>query len=245
MSDSRQGRSGRSGQRRQTGNSASRGTTTANRFPASPYAELPELPLHMNKGDVDVVHTLIDDVWGQSPAAAIALTHFIAAHSGKFCGYAMQRRTRFLECCWPSPAATASAIQYLRAASQMDGIEAEATARLDMAELKVLRYFFGQNISWQAVIDSLQIVAMEFAQLAEDGAKREGSARIMLATILLEQSRTKKGTEQTTLYERAVIQMQLAIALLGAGYAVPGISELLPANTGSHADGQRSVPATS
>jgi hypothetical protein len=221
--------------RRSTGRRGTRPTTPgisrdtlANRFPTNTaYGDLPELSLA--EGEVITLDRVLEQMTSAGQEAmvpAIALTFWIAAFRGKSSGHAMRHGTILLRQIAPSEAATASAKWYLHFARQMDNAEALATARLVQAEGLLLDYINGRKISLARLADTLEVIATHF-QALPGCAKLEGGARAMLALVQLRQSSSATGSTDPQFYGESISTMRIAIKMLGEGYDVPNVSQIL------------------
>lgn len=201
-----------------------------NRFPSTPYAELPVLQI--DKGGVSTVLSILDTMThGEAKVAAIALAYVIANHQGDQTGYALKKFTDFTLAIGPVQIATTSAQRYLDLAPQMDSRKAEATAELCWTELQVLRYLQGGAVNWKALTSTLEFAASRFREY--DCTKREGSARSLLAFIHLvhwQQLQAKRNVPEgqaTAVYRRMMEELTSAIVLIGTGYAIKGATEMV------------------
>jgi hypothetical protein len=200
----------------------------ANRFPTdTPYDDLPELTL--SEGDVVTIFEVLDKMASSGQDAivpAITIASWLAMFKGRSSGHAARRRTTFLRRTAPSGAASHSAQQYQVLATQMDNPEAEATARLVESEELVLRYIYGEQISLKRLEDSLLLVATQFNSLP--GCKKlEGGARAMLAFVQLRRSDSSNGPRDERVYTRSLRNMQAAIELLGHGYDISNVGQIV------------------
>jgi len=204
------GRTG-DGQQRQRNGSGGRNVTWR-----IPVDERPPFPF--DQGQTAQVFNCLPTLLKDSQGAALAAVIFLAMHQPhRYQGRALNDRTRLLTQCTPNPASLASASEAAQEMSKADAAEDSLSADQVYYDQQFMLLASGRrpNHSPQKIANEQLAIAEGFRELRHP--RREASARIMAATILLVEQRD---------FKRAHEEAVKFVTLIGVAYPDETMIEL-------------------
>ncbi len=151
---------------------------------SAPLAQRPQLSL--SKGDIALMLDRAYDLQTISPAAAVALMDFVCQHNSDHRGSARARLTALLQQVYPQRSAITSAEIGREEAVQAG--DDQLTAHLSQIEIDFLSFMHGLR-SRRSTLPQLaeRLTKLADALDSRDSLRRQASARIILADIMLRQ----------------------------------------------------------
>jgi len=196
-------------------------TERSSRHQASWTIPLRERPDFLfDEGQTSQLFNCLPTLISDSPGAALGTVIFLGMHqSHRYQGRALNDRTRLLTQFVPNPASLSAASEASLEMAGAASIEDILSADLTFYDQQFLLLASGQwsYIAPMKMVNELLAIAEQFVQEHHPHPRREASARIMAAAILMVELRD---------FTRANEEMVKAIALIGVAYPDATMIEL-------------------